>query len=185
MTASQFAVLAILDNAEAFEWSIQGFGMLRLYIRKIGRIHVWDSALRYPGVSMIHNHSWDLASEIVFGEITNRKYFEIPGYTPVMKQRLVTGYQHSWVEPPVETSIAVFSRETYGPGQKYAQLANEIHLTDAVDGTVTVMARNDDVRGEADVYWPVGTAWGTAQPRPATKEEVRACIDRTLERLAL
>ena len=66
--------VGILDNASSYKWSVQGFGMLRLYIRKVGRLHIWDNELRYPGVSVIHNHSWDLESTIIVGAIRNTRY---------------------------------------------------------------------------------------------------------------
>src|SRR5712691_11456301 len=34
----QVLALAILDKASAFHWSVHGFGVLRLYIRGVGRL---------------------------------------------------------------------------------------------------------------------------------------------------
>jgi hypothetical protein len=153
ITALRLATICILDNAlsevnsgrtgfHGNEWSVQGFGMLRLYIRTIGRLHIWDSALRYPNVSMIHNHSWDLKSTVVAGCIRNTRFTREPLMgRKYVGQRLVTGYNTRMVTPIEDVRLLDWPAETYLPGDVYAQRAAEIHRTDATDGTVTIMAR--------------------------------------------
>lgn len=187
-TPLQVLTLAILDNQLAYQWSVQGFGVLRLYIRDVGRLHIWDSALRYPGVSMIHNHSWDLRSTIIFGCLVNTRYTTIPpeGYVPWPRperyegKRLITGYQTRDVVKLEPVTLYPDVVETFRSGDEYAQKAHEIHRTDAFDGTVTLMLRKEDENGQADVYWPAGTEWGTAKPRPATLEEIKSTVERAL-----
>lgn len=196
ITALRLATIQILDRAltdnEAFHrrygndphawtWSVQGFGMLRLYIRQIGRLHIWDSALEYPNVSKVHTHSWDLKSTVVCGCVRNTRFAEeqVIGHA-YKKHRLLTGYQARPVTEAVDTRLLSWPVETYFPGDVYAQHAHEIHRTDALDGTVTIMARNEDVNGEADVFWPVGCSWGTATPRQATPEEIRGSVTKAL-----
>lgn len=176
----QIAVLGILDNADKYEWSVQGFGMLRLYIRKLGRLHIWDSMLRYPGVSMIHNHSWDLRSTIVAGELTNVIFSHNVDHVSFSGKRLVTGYQTHDVSELPTAILGVTSKQSYLPGECYSQAASLIHRTDAADGTITLMERQEDENGQADVYWPYGTEWGTAKPRPATTEEIKATCGRAI-----
>lgn len=179
----QLAVLAILENAEQYDWSVQGFGMLRLYIRNVGRLHIWDSKLRYPGVSMIHNHSWDLKSTVVSGGLQNTKYTTNKRRGARYDgKRLITGYHTSDVINLQPTRLAVMDLELFGPGECYEQLAAQIHQTDAKDGTVTIMERIEDVKdGQADVYWLQGTKWGTAKPRPATHNEIVTTAERALK----
>lgn len=162
----QLAVLALLERANNFDWSVQGFGVLRHYIGTIGRLHIWDSRLRYPGVSMIHTHSWDLRSTIVSGELCNTIYTEVPGGgLPYHKQRLITGYMSHMVTPMADTRLVPWSRTVLVAGEIYQQRASEIHQTNTINGTITLMERREDENGEADVYWPHGTEWGTATPR--------------------
>lgn len=169
----QLAVLQILDNASHYDWSVQGFGMLRLYIRKIGRLHIWDDRLRYPGVSMIHTHSWDLRSTIVSGRVRNTRFTEedVIGH-PFCKQRLVTGFHSHTVSPVQVVKLLDCPPERYEPGDVYRQAGREIHITDASNGTITMMERREDENGEADVYWPLGEEWGTATPRMASLKEI-------------
>lgn len=177
--ALQLAVLQILDTSaiHPYYWSIQGMGMLRLYIRNLGRLHIWDSRLRYPGVSMVHNHSWDLKSTVVAGRIVNTKYIPGPLGNAWHQRRLVTGYDCHFVEQDTVVSLHQGVDEVYLPGEEYVQQAHEIHRTDAEDVTITLMERREDVQGQADVFWRVGQTWGTAQPREATKEEIhRTCV---------
>lgn len=190
--ALQLAVLQILDAAIGHldhdlplygDWSVQGFGVLRLYIRRIGRLHIWDGRLRYPDVSLIHTHSWDLRSTVVVGRLVNTRYreSEIPGYGhPYKRHRLLTGYQARPVSEAADVRLLPEPREVYGPGDVYAQAAHEIHRSEPEDGTITLMERREDVDGQADVYWPASCTWGTATPRPATGEEVRRTVTLAL-----
>lgn len=178
----QLAILAILDKADQYQWSVQGFGMLRLYIRDIGRLHIWDDALRYPGVSMIHNHSWDLRSTIVCGEVVNHIYTreELCGFA-YKTHRMITGYDCVTVTPEVDCRLLPEKAWSYGAGDVYKQTAHVIHETQAQNGTVTLMERHEDANGEADIFWPVGFEWGTARPKAATSEEVERTVARALQ----
>lgn len=199
MTPLQIVTLQILDHATKFQWSVQGFGMLRLYIRGVGRLHIWDSALRYPNVSMIHTHSWDLRSTIVAGRLRNTRFIEMAfphNGQPHWKQRLLTGYNSHMVNKPTLVGLTPEPTEYYYPlnvdynpldadfGHRwYEQRASEIHLTDADDGTVTLMERHEDVDGHADVYWPHHCTWGTAIPRQATEAEVVTTVAKAIAKL--
>lgn len=191
MNPLRLLVTAILDNARQYTWSVQGFGLLRLYIRRVGRLHIWDSALRYPNVSMIHNHSWDLHSTIIAGSLRNTRFYERqhpkPNWQPYMKQRLVTGYNSKMVTDPTLVYLLPEETEVYSanqapsiPARVYSQKASEIHLTDADDGAITLMHREEDNDGQADVYWSQGCSWGTAQPRQATQQEIRMTVAKAL-----
>jgi hypothetical protein len=178
----QLAVMQTLDmTVELIEkgwppvsdWSVQGFGLLRLYIRKVGRLHIWVSALRYPGVTMVHNHSWDLRSTIVSGCLINRRWTQQPFGERWKRRRILTGYDCKFVQPADdEVYLIEEPRDVYHAGDVYRQNASAIHMTDAEDGTVTLMERNEDTNGEADLYWRITEEWGTARPRKATPEEI-------------
>lgn len=165
-------------------YSVQGFGLLRLYIRRIGRLHVWDSALRYDNVSMIHNHSWDLRSTIVAGRLLNTRYEVDPLVgEPHDGIRMITGYDCRQVAAMENVRLLRQPHEIYQPGDVYAQAAHVLHRTDADDGTITLMERTEDENGEADIYWPRGGTWGTARPRVATPDEVRTTIGKAIASL--
>ncbi len=194
--ALQIAVLQILDHAhKACEhgnvegWSVQGFGMLRWYVRKIGRLHIWDSALRYPNVSMIHNHSWDLTSHVISGVVHNTRYEQRPCYESYFGRmyhgkRMITGYDCVDVQPLQDCPLLeIHPLEVYVPGETYSQKATELHRTDADNGTITLMERNEDANGQADIWWPFGTEWGTARPRPATVDEVLVTVTNATKKL--
>lgn len=195
LTALQLITLALLSRPYDHPWSVQGFGVLRLFIEDVGRLHIWDTRLRYPGVSLIHNHSWNLDSVIVAGELMNTRYVEQPvaalglaGYIRPThwKQRLLTGFQSHMVSAPSQVNLLAMPNEIYGPGDTYSQHADEIHETNALDGTITVMRRDENSGdGHADVYWPLGTEWGTAIPRAATRDEITRTIEGALPWLTL
>lgn len=185
----RLAVLAILDKAMSSnvgDWSVQGFGMLRYYIRNVGRLHLWDDRLRYPGVSMIHNHAWHLRSTIVTGSLRNQRYLSnnwkfLSWAQPYHHMRLQTGFDTKQLSYTDDVWLVRQPLETFLPGDIYLQHAQEIHETIAANGTITLMERTDTpTHGEADVYWPLNDRWGTATPRPATPEEVQRTVELAL-----
>lgn len=96
--STKLLVKAILEKARAYKWSIQGFGMLRLYLSAEVRLHVWDSRFRVPGVTDIHDHSWDFESEVAAGEVLQRRYLVVPN--------AVDG-DYSWASPSSSTSAGL------------------------------------------------------------------------------
>jgi hypothetical protein len=79
LTALRLQTRFILENAYRFDWSLQGFGLLRLYLPGDGRLHIWDHSKAYYDVSQLHDHlQWGLTSTIVSGQITNQRYAELP-----------------------------------------------------------------------------------------------------------
>src|SRR5260370_37840480 len=65
---------ASVKEPMAFQWSIQGLGMLRLYLSEETRMHVWSSLGRIPNVSPLHTHPWSFNSYVVAGKVVNKRY---------------------------------------------------------------------------------------------------------------
>lgn len=173
-------VEAILRRARSFEWSLQGMGMLRLHMKNNVRLHVWDSRYRVPGVSMIHDHlQWGLESTVIAGRLVNRRYMiSSDAVTNLVAPDV---YQYTVLKPgygcyhktePRTVRLVALRPEVIEAGMVYAQHPDEIHETDAEDGTVTVMQKLPTQDDSARVFWRYGTTWGSAEPRPATEDEV-------------
>lgn len=175
-------VQSVLEHRMAYDWSLQGFGMLRTYISKELRLHVWDSRYRTLSVSDLHTHPWSFDSLIVAGQMQNRRWSRISrddikadidreflehelrcgtggGLTHAHNDKFVTLAPHPW--------------ETYQEGETYHQRDTEIHQSSFLDGTVTLIYRtfNED-EDHASVFVPTGQEWISAEPRPATGLEV-------------
>lgn len=169
-------VKALLENASLpkLDWSIQGMGMLRLRLAPDVRLHIWDSRLRVPGVSMIHDHQqWDLHSDIIAGELANYRYIGHADGVLYHYRTLRAGYGCQFVDTgPQDVLLYECPGERYVQGESYGQHANEIHRTDAEDGTVTIMTQTRQDSDRARVFWRHGEEWGSAEPRPATSDEV-------------
>jgi hypothetical protein len=175
--ALQLATLALLDHGLK-DLSVQGFGMLRFYIRDVGRVHIWDSRLRYPGVSLIHTHAWDLRSTVVSGRIINQRFREGVIGERFHKKTIVTGYNTRNASPIESVYLLREPREIYLAGETYQQAGHEIHQTEPNDSTITIMERSDAGPDHtADVYWPAGTEWGNAQPRRVALDEVAQVLE--------
>lgn len=169
---------SILEHPHDFDWSLQGFGMLRVYVgeHKRFRLNVRHSKFAVPNVSIIHNHPWDFRSWILAGRFTNVRY------------QFGTGdvYKAMMIEPgdkggPAGDEQITIMHETR-PEDTYEQRADEVHASYYTDGTVTLNDRTG--RRNADramVYWRDGE-WVDAKPRTATRDEVAFAASEALGR---
>lgn len=175
----------VLRHASAFEWSLQGLGMLRLHMGDNTRLHVWDLRYAAPGASPIHDHlQWALHSMVLSGRITNYRYIEDPAGEPFNYVTLKAGYGCHFKDEPRVTRLLRGPAEVYRPGEAYVQRPDEIHYTVPENGTVTLMRKAPTPDGEsARVFWQAGTEWGSAEPRAATQEEVQAITRYALSRM--
>jgi len=190
-------VQAILERPHSYEWTVQGFGQLRTKLASVGRIHVWDSRLRVPLVSDIHAHPWDLTSTIISGELINQRFTDtsaadyepadpdddLPPVLPYVHSRIATGEGGGLIGTPSPALLLPHAPEFYRSGQRYRQRGAEIHRSIPIDGTVTLIERQmGEPLQETSVYWPRGTQWVSAEPRPARAEEIDATIKYALDR---
>lgn len=167
------------------EWSLQGFGMLRAYLPDGCRLHVWDERYVTPGVSGIHTHPWDFESYVVAGQLVQhrftREHWFPAGSVPFDEYRLRCGPGGGLCGAPTRALLRRCPRELYAEGQIYRQTADEIHESRPTTGTVTVVHRTFRADTEhASVFVPAGQKWGTAEPRPATREEVIDIVKNSL-----
>lgn len=176
------------------QWTVQGFGFLRTYFGppdqpKRFRLNLWDSRFTVPNVSTIHDHPWDFRSVIVAGQFCNVRY----KMAHVMRSAIDDDLTHSFTtiktgeggglekDPTRYCTLHAERPELYGPGDIYFQSASEIHETCFKNGSVTLNERTIVGDGEhARVFWPFGTDWVDAMPRPATPAEVSLAIQPSL-----
>lgn len=191
-------VESILTRPEGNRWQVQGLGMLRCYLdeAKRFRLHVWDSSLRTPGVSAIHNHPWNLLSIVIAGCYKQHRYVSggLPKNNHTEEYNRVTikcGEDACTVSKPelvklTETPLEIY-KATSGFGivelPEYQQSANEIHQSIPDDGTVTLVERTytDKSPDHAEVYWRGKGPWVDAKPRPATESELYSVTERALD----
>lgn len=179
---------AILRNAAAFRWELQGFGMLRCYLPGDTRLQVWDRTFAVPGVTTIHDHPWHFNSLIVAGELHNerlkecRPWSQDPAATH-MKRSIVPGIglRRAGDGDDVPVRLVSAGIERHFAGGVYHQQADEIHESRPVRGTVTVIGRKRVGADVARSYYPVGSDWTSAEPRVATPEERDAIISYSLQ----
>lgn len=182
-------VRSILEHADRYEWSLQGFGMLRTYLSKEVRLHVWNSRFAVPNVSTIHDHPWDFTSLIVSGRVTQYRFTESADPNigePFSRQTIRCGVGGGLVHgcemnAPELVRLRRSYLETYDTGERYGQTANEVHHSLPDDGTVTIVERTFRADTEhARVYYNT-QEWVSAEPRPATQGEVQRAIAAALE----
>lgn len=176
----------------ATEWSVQGFGMMRTYFGprenvKQFRLNIWDAALAVPGVSTIHDHPWHFESVIIAGKFRNQRFnfldANVTSIEPTHDYTTIkTGEGGGPVKEPMRSCVLrPMRQEIFGPGNEYSQMAEEIHETVYDDGCVTLNRRTKVGDGEhARVFWPFGTAWVDAEPRMATKKEIKQTVEKAL-----
>lgn len=179
-----------------YEWRSHGIGMLRTYLdhARTVRLNCWHHALVNPGISTMHTHPWTLRSTIIAGRLSNVRWERVKpgdaGAQPWVEDRIPCGRV-----PDPEFALkgearTVYLRplpvEIYTQGQTYSQKPEEIHATDFVDGTATLMFRSghDDDQTEASVFWPLGDQWGDAS-RETTVDDIVETISAVRQRLNL
>lgn len=169
-------LLANRDRLPGQDWTVQGFGFLRLRLSPRLRLHIWNSHLRVPGVSDIHDHAqWSFTSRILSGQLVNVRFGEAH---PLLAPRYNCGIIHAGIGggksamPPTQVDLTPGTPELYEAGDEYQQLASEIHRTYAADGTVTLISQERHDTDTARVFWPIGEEWKDAKPRPATVSEI-------------
>src|SRR4051812_40303393 len=126
-----------LDNPGAYTWSYQGFGFIRCYLTddQSVRLHIWDREAGVEEVSTIHDHPWHFESLIISGTMHNQRWLD--GGVSASNQR-AERFWTTTIRPgegggPLDAShkepwwLTAEPRETYGPGQSYAQRAEELH----------------------------------------------------------
>lgn len=189
MTEHPEKILAqhVLENAEKFEWSLQGLGMLRTYLPNNSRLHVWDSRYKIKNVSTIHDHPWYLYSCILAGEVTNIRYEVSHSYNEnYMCQKIVCGEGGGPNGPSYPVCLDKVKEYRYSQSSRstYSQSPSNIHESDPSDGAVTLLQRSvhDEANKDlAHVFWPIGEEWVSAEPRPATEKEISDIINNSLE----
>lgn len=178
-------IKASAENPEAFDWSLQGFGMLRLYLSRAIRLHVWAPAFAVKDVTTIHTHPWHFRSTVLLGAMTDRLYEEIAA-KPVTHRRvrIVCGPGGGAVnEEPEPMSLRLLQEVTLRGGQSYGLTANAIHESIPEPWTVTVIEREflEDTE-HACVFVKADRGWVSAEPRKATPEEVKGICGATYAR---
>lgn len=181
------AVKAVLERPHAFEWTTQGFGMLRTHLDKdkVYRVNVWHKLLRVPGVTTIHDHAWDFKSWVISGRMINRRF--TIGEGAYSKQHhmmtIKTGVDGGFATSEVtDVPLLACPPEVYSPGNNYVQVAHEIHDTDYLDGSVTINYREYRPDTEhARVFWPSGDPWINAKPAHADLGVVKQITGAALE----
>lgn len=167
-------------------WRAHGIGMLRTYLdeARLVRLNLWHHSLLTPNISTMHTHPWNLHSEVVAGRLTNTRWERTsegrPEAQPFIEDRIPCG-QVSDPEFALKgeaRTVWLFpcAPEVILPGQFYSQQPEEIHTTEFVDGTATIMQRDvADGVTEASVFWPLGDQWGDASRNVNADEIVRVC----------
>jgi hypothetical protein len=187
MNIQSALVLSILKQWRSYEWTVQGFGFIRTKLENVGRIHVWDSSLAVQKVSTMHTHPWPLKSTIISGELINQRFTERDAdawsalaYT---RSSIATGEGGGLLGEPEDVLLSPEEPEVYWQGATYEQRPDEIHRSIAQDGTVTLMERpQGPPLEEARVYWPRGTQWVSAEPKPAEPWRIENVINYALAR---
>lgn len=164
--------------ADGRKWTVQGLGMLRTYwgSNDAVRINIWDSLLAYAGASSVHSHPWHFKSWIMSGGVINKLLERAPYGEEYEEARIVCGTSN--IEPIGSLMLHHTRSDVYLQGQQYSMDASQIHDFVAIDGTVTVNLRERVTGDMASVFYR--RVWVSAEPRPATAEEVLRTVARAL-----
>jgi hypothetical protein len=174
-------VKKLLENASNYSWSLQGLGMLRLYLSDEVRLHVWHGGFSFPRASTMHTHPWDFRSLVIAGHMQNFRWVADREGDWFNSATILCGEGGCMMSEPKKVRLIGGPMEHYLEGQQYIEKAEEIHESFPFNGTVTLVERffKPD-RDHAKVFWPIDHNWGSAEPRPATREEVEQITNHSL-----
>ena len=180
-------ILRILSApfVQGLEWSYQGLGMLQAHMdpQRIKCLHIWCPEFSVKDVTTIHDHPWDFTSEIISGAMMNVRYYDSPGGFEFDGCKIIYG-PGSHAVGPLQRRRLIDRQKLYHTGMTYTQKWFELHKSEPTSGTVTLVTRTFVAENHdfARVYYPTGQTWVSAEPRPATNEEVEAFTQKALEK---
>lgn len=156
--------------------------MLRLYLSKEVRLHVWDSSFKVTNVSTIHDHPWEFDSIIIAGGLEQERFIESATGEAYSFSVLRCGAGNCERSTPKITHLQKQPKESYTEGDSYTQSREEIHNSIPLDGTVTIITRRFTSKDEdhARVFWKEGD-WVSAEPRPASVHEIKTITGKSLK----
>jgi hypothetical protein len=135
--------------------------------------------------SKLHTHPWDMTATVISGSLVNRRYKAYRRDAGrFFEQEIRCGQGGGLCGQPVPVQLTEEAPEEYVSGDTYEQGYAEIHESQPDPGTVTLIERHVPDGGNPDfayVYYMRVDDWGTAEPRPATTEEIRTITSRALE----
>lgn len=169
-------------------WSIQGFGMLRLYLPDNMRLHVWSD--EYRVTNNAHDHTWDFTSLVISGQINdllyteNYHYFEdLTDEKTHLMQEIHPGAGGGIKTSPREVRLHEMENIVVRAGESYTRTHRQLHMSVPSDGCVTIIQRTPrDENNIARVAVPIGQTFSFVEPRPATDDEVMAITSNALAR---
>jgi hypothetical protein len=168
----------ILEHALEYPWKIQDIGLLALRLdeQREYALHVWAPD-RCIGTPPIHDHPFDFVSRIIAGELTNARYLEVPSGVKYLRERYTPSNEESRTTDYVQLVSEV---ETFREGDEYAQVADELHDSHQLPGTVTVIRRAFRDVDELTVCRLEKLRWISGASRPATSAEVTEITTQAL-----
>jgi len=175
----QALVRTILEHAADHPWRIAGIGLLALRLddRREHRLHVWDPD-GCVGEPPIHDHPYDFTSTVIVGQLTNTRYVEDPSGPEYDRHRYSPNDEY---DRRTDTVRLVGTSSVLGPGDRYVQLAPELHDSRQVAGTTTIIRCTWHGRPELTVCQRPGAPWVSGQGRPATAEEIKRTTAAALD----
>ncbi len=175
----QALVRTILEHAADHPWRLQGIGLLglRLDDRRQHRLHVWDPDA-CDGDAPIHDHPYDFTSTVIVGQLTNTRYVEHPTGEAYGRQRFAPNDEH---HRRTDTVRLIGTSTLLSSGERYQQVADELHDSHQTPGTVTIIRCTWRERPELTVCLRPGAPWVSGQARPATPDEIKRITTAALD----
>lgn len=168
----------ILEHACAYSWKFLDIGLLllRLDEQREYALHVWAPD-RSVGEPPIHDHPYDFVSRIIAGEMTNARFAEDSSGIKYLRERYAPSNEESRTADYVQLVAEV---ETLKEGDEYSQLADQLHASHQLPGTVTVIRRSFRSVEELTVCRLENEPWVSGASRPATSAEITEITSQAL-----
>lgn len=168
----------ILEHALEYSWKFLDIGLLLLRLdgQREYALHLWAPDRRV-GEPPIHDHPYDFVSRIIAGELTNARYVEDSSGVKYLRERYAPSNEESRTTDYVQLVSEV---ETFKGGDEYAQVADQLHDSHQLPGTVTVIRRAFRDVDELTVCRLEKEPWVSGASRLATSAEVTEITKQAL-----
>jgi hypothetical protein len=176
-------IKSVLRESSKYDWTAQGFGMIRCYLDKAHdwRVNVWTEEFRVKGVSDIHNHPWHFQSWIIAGSLTNEIYYPSgDGHIRLQRVEFTPGIDSDLKIQQHETRWYKVKLATHYDGATYKQNKDEIHRTSPSDLCVTLNYRVREGEDRASSFIKPSSAWVDAKPYQIDGKTAACICDKAL-----
>lgn len=176
----------VIEQAHLYDWSVQGFGLIRTYLPGNKRLHIWSQRFKIQDATTLHSHPWNFTShvlagrmhEIVAEKVTIEQASCLDSNVLKAKENKILCGEDAKVI--TSTDCFLSTKVTYHQaGLSYSHKYSDIHASLPSFDCVTLIEREPlDDPDHAYSYTLNDDPWVSAEPRGIDHNEIEGSLNR-------